>query len=75
MTHYDIDYSGLDPIAKHEKALQDIVDYMGRDKFDRLVESLRKGEQLTLQHFRLVMSFAGVQGYPVKALYNHIWPL
>lgn len=76
MAHYDISYEGLDPIAKHNKAIQDIKDYLGNDRFDIVTESAKNMDPpMTLNEFTVAMSFAGVQGYPVKAWYNYIYGL
>lgn len=78
MTHYNIDYSGMSDIDKHNKAIADIKDYMGDKRFDMLTELFKEqfaAEQPTLEHFELMCSFSGVGGYPVKAWYNYIWPL
>lgn len=70
--HYDIDYSGLKGQAKIDKALQDTKDWLGEDKLNKIIEIV-KGDMYTLSQFRLALSFAGVKGYPVCALYIHIW--
>lgn len=74
MTHYDIDYSGLTPQAKYEKAIHDIKDYMGEERYNKVVGLYKEIRPISLEVFRLQMSFAGVQGYPVVAMYDEIWP-
>jgi hypothetical protein len=71
---YTTDYTGLDPITAHNRAIRDIIDYMGQEKFDERTAELRK-EQLTLEVFQLVVSFCGVRGYPAKAWFNYCYPL
>lgn len=76
--HYDICYSHLDhdPIAKHNKAIQDIKDYLGEDRFNKLTQCVQnEPEQYTFDQFRLAVSFAGIQGYPVRAWYNYVYGL
>ncbi len=74
--HYDVDYSKLDPVAKHNKAIQDIKDYMGNQRFRHLTKLFRESaDSISPDQFALMTSFAGVQGYPVKAWYNYCYPL
>lgn len=78
MTHYNVDYSGLDEVAKHNKAIQDIKDYMGEPKFEELTgmfKEVPEPERPNLDKFELLVSFAGIQGYPAKAWYNYCYPL
>lgn len=78
MSHYDVDYSGLTPQHKHKKALVDIVDYLGEERFHRVNahyhELASKGVILTRDQFAHHLSIAGVSGYPVSAWYAEIWP-
>ena len=74
MTHYTVNYEGLDKVTKHNKAIQDIKDYLGEDRFNQITELVRK-DSYTLDQFRMAVSFAGVQGYPAKAWYNYCFPL
>jgi hypothetical protein len=64
-----IDYSSHDnAIAKHNAAIADCRDYMGA-RFDLLVTELRKVE--SWDQFAALCGFVGIEGYPVKALWNH----
>lgn len=76
MTHYTVDYSNLndDPIAKHNKAIEDIKEYLGDDRFKTLTEKFKQMSP-SLDQFELMVSFAGVQGYPVKAWFNYCYGL
>lgn len=75
--HYTIDYEGLGPTEKYNKAIQDIKDYMGEDKFNTMTQRFRGeypgGENMPLDRFELIVSFAGVQGYPAKAWHQYIY--
>lgn len=73
MTHYNIDYSGLEPDEKYKKALEDIKDYMGADKFDELTEAFRAEGKMPEGRFHNYVSLAGVSGYPAVAWYNYIY--
>lgn len=72
--HYNISYSGLSPQAAHDKAIADIREYMGTDKYETLTAQFAGREPMPLAAFELVVSFAGVQGFPVKAWYSECWP-
>ena len=75
MTHYTINYEGRTPIDKHNSAIQDIKDWLGEERFDKLVKAIKADPQYSFEQFQLIVSFAGVQGYPVKALYNYCYGL
>lgn len=64
-----IDYTNLNEPAKRAKALDDIKFYLG-DGYDRICRELKEVKHF--ESFAFALSFAGIQGYPVKALYNHI---
>lgn len=74
MTHYDVDYSALTPQEKFNKAIADIKDYMGEERYAKVVSLFKLHPPIALEVFHLQMSFAGVQGYPVVAMYDEIWP-
>lgn len=74
MTHYDVDYSNLTPQAKFNRAISDIKDYMGEEHYNKVVSLFKQEQPPPLEVFHMHMSFAGVQGYPVVALYDEIWP-
>ena len=75
MSHYNVDYSECpDEITKHNKAISDIKDYLETpERFNTLTEHLKKYPKM--ETFSFICSFAGIQGYPVKALYNYCHPL
>ena len=73
MSHYTIDYGEGGPtFDKDERALADIIDYIGQERFDKVQEELIAYlvQGATEQHFRLALSFAGVRGYPVGAWFR-----
>lgn len=74
MTHYDVDYSNLHPQAKHEKAIADIKDYLGEAKFVAITNDFRKYPPQSIDALAMYLSIAGVQGYPVRAWHDVIWP-
>lgn len=73
MTHYDVNYSGLSPNDAHNQAIKDIIDYMGEEKYNDLTQQFRAFE-LNLDAFRMYVSFAGIQGFPVERWYNEVYP-
>ena len=71
-----IAYTQTDPAAKHAAAMVDIVDYLGIIKVKELTALFRKDyPKITLDQFQVMMGFAGIEGYPAKAFYNHIYGL
>lgn len=79
MTHYTVDYSKMTPNEKHRQALCDIEDFLGAVRFAGMYMDFTRvrdeeGYIPTLDAFHMIMSFAGVRGYPATALYNEIWP-
>lgn len=73
MTHYTMSYAGLTDVEKSAKALQDIKDYLGEDKFESTTEIMRN-EMIPYEQFVMAMSvMAGIQGYPVQAWYEHVY--
>lgn len=80
MTTYKTHYDGLEGNTKRAKAIQDIVEYLGWDKFVDLHDAILKESHRTqssassghlgLNELRMMLSFVGVQGYPVKAWYE-----
>ena len=74
--HYEINYKGHATVeAADRAALADIADWMGADRFARVDALYREmAEPVGIDVFRLQMSFAGIQGYPVEAWYRSLWP-
>jgi len=72
--HYDIDYSTLSEEEKKKKAIEDIIEYMGEERFNTLTKSLKDHPSLTLDKFSMYVHIAGVQGYPVKVWYDYCFP-
>ena len=77
MTHYTVDYSNMTPQAKHNKAIADIRDYLGDDKFEKLTLDFRAlyvDRGLTVGVLGRYLMLAGVDGYPVRAWHAEICP-
>lgn len=68
--HTSIHYDLSNPVQAHAKAIQDVKDWLG-EKYEKV--SLELGATVkagcTLEVFEMMVSFAGIQGYPAKAWY------
>jgi hypothetical protein len=75
MAHYTRSYEGLTGQAKHDAAITDIIDYLGEERFDLITDLCREDKPTHpgLGWFMIAVSLSGVEGYPVKAWYAHIW--
>lgn len=65
--HNTIDY-GKSPAPAFD-AVQDIIDYLGKDKYDKVAPEMAK--LTNCGQFAMYCSLAGIQGFPVKAWYEH----
>ena len=76
MSHYDISYANLAPDAKRAQAIQDIKDYLGDERYNKMTEIIHQDFQipLSLEKFRMALSMSGIQGYPVTAWHEVLWP-
>ena len=62
MSHYDIDYSKLEEPAKSAKAISDCKFYLGRS-YAKILRIIAE-DASTLEGRKVLLSFAGVQGFP-----------
>lgn len=71
MSHYTIDYSQSE--NKEEQAIQDIINYLGQERFDVISTEITKAikDGATVDDLTFPLAFAGVQGYPVIAWFNY----
>ena len=73
MTHYYVNYEGMVEPAKSAKALQDIKDYLGVEMFNNVTDAMKE-TIYPFEQFQMTMMFmAGIEGYPVKAWYEHVY--
>jgi hypothetical protein len=72
MSHHEVDYSELEGAAKEIKALADIIDYLGQEKFNLLVEHTKTCDAGYVRG--ALTHVAGISGYPVTAFINHYYP-
>ena len=67
---YEIDYSSLEGKEKREKAVRDVEFWLsGTTAMDTLRKYFLEG--CSYQQFEFACSFIGIQGYPVRALWEH----
>lgn len=71
--HYEIDYSDMSETRKRRKALLDCREFLGKARFAVIRAELRK-LHAPLGVWHTVLSFAGIQGYPVRVLYETYAP-
>ena len=77
MTHYIRRYTGLEGDERRSRALDDVRDYLGHARFEELTGMFRRDYPdvpCPAVKFALLVSLAGVQGYPATAWREHIWP-
>ena len=73
--HYNTSYKDLPLAEKDAKALQDLRDYLGEERFADLTSRIKSVETpVSYKEFVMLMSLAGVEGYPVKAYYKFLYP-
>ena len=70
MSHYTVDYSTLSGTRKRWKALLDTRDYAGRERFAKLRGIMLTNPKPDLDYWHMALSFGGIQGYPVVAMYE-----
>jgi hypothetical protein len=64
---YTINYKGKTP----SDALLDCKEYLGEEKFNKLVNYLASTD-LDLEELHFVVRFLGIDGFPAKAMTVHI---
>ena len=74
MSHYTVNYESMTPAEKHNAAIADCKDYLGESRFNEICARIKKCPNMTLDQLRMALSFVGIQGYPVTAIYNHCFP-
>jgi len=69
--HRQVEYRGPDA---EERAMQDIRSWLGEQRFAFLEAEFRKWDHMSEMQFAVIMSFAGIQGFPVGVWYARLWP-
>jgi len=71
--HYEINYAELSPAERQEKAIADLKEFLGEERFERLTSDFRVYGKLDLEKFAFLCSITGVSGYPVTAWHTHVY--
>ena len=69
--HTTIDYSN----KSSNHVIDDLKDWFGEEKFASLSKLFQEEfkESPSSEHFSMLCSIAGVQGYPVRVWYEYLW--
>lgn len=70
--HQTINYSALPDGERQQKAISDIVDYLGQDKMDKINEELRKNPVTRKNFIFQLAMFVGIEGYPAEVWADHL---
>jgi hypothetical protein len=82
--HYVKHYSGMTPKVKDATAINDCIEYLGRDKWMKTFGTLvQPGASMahtpysqkkkTIQAIRFICMMAGIRDYPVRAIIRTVW--
>lgn len=72
--HTIISYKDLPLNERERAALDDVREYLSTRRFLNLVQKFREEKpDLSLGAFEVIISFAGISGYPVNVFYKHIY--
>ena len=75
MSHYEIDYAGLDARTLQQKAVADCRAYLGEEFFTKLEAECQASAPIPYRQWEILLEFnLGIEGPPVQMLYNHMWP-
>lgn len=71
--HHEINYSALPEADKETKALNDIKEWLGVKKFNRVEKDVKACQPpLSRRQFQFMCSIAGFEGYPVEVWANKL---
>jgi hypothetical protein len=73
MTHYEKKYSGNDTAEDRTKALSDIMDWLGSERFHSVSAILKRETHMPAEKFGFLCGLSGIEGYPVRAWYRHLY--
>lgn len=71
--HHDIKYDTSDRVKADEKAIEDVKFWLG-DRFDEVMDTMKRCDGAEPREVYFAMSFAGIQGYPVGAIMRTYMP-
>lgn len=73
--HYTINYNQHLLKDRLTAALNDVKEYLGEDKYQRLLKTAVADSSLTFAQFRFALSFVGIEGLPVRAVWHEVLKL
>jgi hypothetical protein len=72
--HYEIDYATMDEDMRKAAAMSDVKGFLGTDRFQKMTENLRGVSRPTQEFWTdSCAMLTGIQGYPARWWYEHIW--
>jgi hypothetical protein len=71
MSHYDIHYDDSLGSSESRRAICDAIRY-NRRAVKAFLSHARQGEITSLGQATLLLALAGIQGYPVRALWSYV---
>lgn len=73
--HYTVNYNQHLLKDRLTAALNDVKEYLGEDKYQGLLKAAVADPSITFAQFRFAMSFAGIEGLPVRAIWHEVLKL
>lgn len=71
--HYTKRYNDPDPKINHDKAIQDIKDYLGLIKFKKICKIVHGDQTMSRDMFIMSLSiFIGIEGFPAEAFADEL---
>lgn len=73
--HTTVDYTSMKTEDEKEaKALADCKEWFGEERYEKIVQTFKAEKTVpTFQKFSFLLCMGGVEGYPVRVLYEHIY--
>jgi hypothetical protein len=71
--HYNVSYKNLPEDEKRVKAVLDIKEYLGTERFNKVEADFRQLGYIEPDKFEFLCMIAGIEGYPVGAWYASLF--
>jgi hypothetical protein len=72
--HYTINYAHLSGEAKQAKAVSDVKEFLGAERFDKIVQTFKDAPGTPQEYFVNACGLlCGISGYPAEAFYRYIY--
>lgn len=65
--HTTVDYSKLSEPEKSKKAIADLREFLGQEKYDHITSEFRQKDKMDVELFINIVSIGGISGFPVYA--------